>query len=351
MNERTHTRAMAMAQPSTVQSMPDFNEDYFSNYCDYLDRVDATKRTYIYNLRHFVEWLQDHQITQPQRADVIAWRDELMKVRHLKNTSVKAYLQSVRLFFQWTEMNGYYPDITKYVHAPKVDIREHRKDYLRNNEVRDITQSIIKNNEQHIADASTHAKDQTGRTERATAQGKRLYAMFLLAINCGLRTIEISRANVEDVYLRNGNAYIVVQGKGHTGKDTTKAMAIEVYNAIHDYLQTRTNVHGSEPLFVVTGNRSKDGGRMTTRSISQILKDAMKENGYDSTRLTAHSLRHTTGQSVMELTENNIYLTQSYMDHTSPSTTEIYLHARMAEQKADLAERQYKYVFGESEAQ
>ncbi len=52
----------------------------------------------------------------------------------------------------------------------------------------------------------------------------------------------------------------------------------------------------------------------------------MQAAGFDSERLTAHSLRHTAGQNVMELTGNNIYDTQMYMRHSSPKTTEIYLN-------------------------
>ena len=35
--------------------------------------------------------------------------------------------------------------------------------------------------------------------DRTTEQGKRLYAIYLLCITCALRTVEITRANVEDM--------------------------------------------------------------------------------------------------------------------------------------------------------
>lgn len=46
------------------------------------------------------------------------------------------------------------------------------------------------------------------------------------------------------------------------------------------------------PLFVcLSSNRNKkEHGRMTKRTISRIVKERFKKAGYDSERLTAHSL-------------------------------------------------------------
>ncbi len=72
----------------------------------------------------------------------------------------------------------------------------------------------------------------------------------------------------------------------------------------------------------------------------------MQAAGYDSERLTAHSLRHTAGQAVMELTGNNIYDTQMYMRHASPKTTEIYLNNDSTEHDEQIAEQLYNKYHG-----
>ena len=103
----------------------------------------------------------------------------------------------------------------------------------------------------------------------------------------------------------------------------------------------------ASPLFVATGNRS-GGKRLAPTTISTMLKRAMQQAGYNSDRITAHSLRHTAGTNVRELT-GNLYATQQYMRHTSPATTEIYLHVDTEKQGQDIAQRLYKKYHGEQE--
>ena len=100
----------------------------------------------------------------------------------------------------------------------------------------------------------------------------------------------------------------------------------------------------TSPLFVSTGNRS-GGKRIAETTISRMLKEAMKEAGYNSERLTAHSLRHTAGTAVQELT-GNLYQTQKYMRHSNPATTEIYLHNETEKQEAGIAQRLYNLYHG-----
>ena len=99
--------------------------------------------------------------------------------------------------------------------------------------------------------------------------------MYLLAVNAGLRTIEISRANIKDLEIKGGNAYLYVWGKGHTEADTKKPIAYEVYTAIQEYLNNRSDyITANSPLFVSTGNRS-GGKRIASTTISTMLKRAM----------------------------------------------------------------------------
>ena len=118
--------------------------------------------------------------------------------------------------------------------------------------------------------------------------------------------------------------------------------------AIRDYLQSRTDhPTGASPLFVSTGNRS-GGKRIAETTISKMIKGAMREAGFDSERLTAHSLRHTAGTAVQELS-GNLYTTQKYMRHSNPATTEIYLHNDTDKQEANIAQQLYSYYHGETD--
>ena len=74
-----------------------------------------------------------------------------------------------------------------------------------------------------------------------------------------------------------------------------------------------------------------------------MLKTLLVNAGYDSDRLTAHSLRHTSGTGAY-LATGNIYLAQKHQRHASPETTEIYVHAEERDQR-QTEQQVYDYYF------
>ena len=354
------------------QGVAKFETSLFSDFVAWIDRGEKTSRSYIVNLRQFAAWLRYAAVANPQRQDIIAYRQWLttehdaialdpasvtgwqyrtdkrtglpIKISCKPNT-VTAYLRIVCQFFKWTAAAGLYPDIAANIHAPKIKSDTHKKDALTAKEVLTIEQSILAGAADRQQAAQEAQKDTAGRIQRSTEQGKRLYAIYLLAVNAGLRTIEIHRANVKDLETKGGQSWLYIWGKGHTEPDQKKPLALEVAEALKDYLQSRADrPTGSSPLFVSTGNRS-GGKRIATTTISTMLKRAMQEAGFDSERLTAHSLRHSTGTAVQDLT-GDLYKTQNYMRHSDPATTEIYLHNDTEKQEADIAQDLYNLFHG-----
>lgn len=347
----------------------DLQASLFNEFIQFIDRGEKTTRTYITNLRQFAAWLKYASIARPMRQDIISYRDYLSAehdaiqldaaegwtYRRDKNgnrirvtckpNTIAQYLRSVGQFFRWTAAAGLYPNIAENVHAPKIRHDTHKKDALTAADVLTIEKSIQAAADEKAAAAAEAEKDTAGRIIRATEQGKRDYAMYVLAVNAGLRTIEISRANVKDIEVRNGRAVLYIWGKGHTEADARKPLAPQVYAAIKDYLNARSDrPTANSPLFVATGNRS-GGQRIAETTISKILKKAMQAAGYDSDRITAHTLRHTAGTNVQEITQN-LYVTQKYMRHANPATTEIYLHNDTERQEAQTAQELYNLYHG-----
>ena len=315
-----------------------FNADLFTEFIAWIDRSEKTTRTYLINLKQFAKYLQSNGITEPSREDIISYRQYL--IAKCKPNTVAQYLRSVSQFFKWTAANNLYPDIAANIHAPKVSHSEHKKDALTPAEVLEIEQSIQMQAEAKTRSAAEAYKDKAGKLQRSTEQGKRLFAMYLLAVTAGLRTVELHRANIKDIETKSGKTVIYIWGKGHTEPDQKKPLAPEVAEAIKDYISSRTdNPTSTSPLFVSTGNRSK-GKRIATTTISTMLKRAMQAAGFDSERLTAHSLRHTAGTAVQEIT-GDIYQTQKYMRHSNPATTEIYLHNDTEKAEAGIAQQLY----------
>ena len=361
--------ALAVYNRQEIATAQDLTTGLFLDFVKWIDRSEKTTRSYIVNLRQFMAWLQYTDTQRPARNDIIQYRNWLsaehdaimldpvsgwryrtdrngnpVKVNCKPNT-IAQYLRSVCQFFKWTAANNLYPDIAANIHAPKVSHDTHRKEALTPAEVLTIEKSITQKAQEATASAADAVKDTAGRMQRTTEQGKRLYAMYLLAVNAGLRTVEISRANIKDLVTKGGRTTLYIWGKGRTEPDQKKPIAPEVVAAIKDYLQSRTDNHtGNSPLFVSTGNRSK-GKRIATTTISTMLKQAMKEAGFDSERLTAHSLRHTAGTAVQELT-GDIYTTQKYMRHANPATTEIYLHNDTEAAEVNIAQQLYNLYHG-----
>ena len=333
--------------PTTYQA-PELVPDLYRQFIAFIDRSEKTARTYTTNLRQFAAFLQRSGITQPTRQDIVLYR-QYLTAGHAPAT-VKAYLQSVKQFFKWTAAAGIYPNIAENIHAPQIRSDEHKKEALTPADVLAIENSILHAAQIRQAEAMASAKDTAGRRRRATEQSKRLLAMYLLAVNAGLRTIEIQRANIKDLQIIRNTPFIYVWGKGHAEPDTRKALALPVYEALQDYIKSRSDrPTASSPLFVATGNRS-GGQRLATTTISTMLKRAMQSAGYNSDRITAHSLRHTTGTTVQQIT-NNLYLTQKYMRHANPKTTEIYLHVDTEKQEAITAQQLYNIYHRPQEAQ
>lgn len=286
---------------STIK--PGFSFDALAaKFLDQIDRKDTTERGYKYKLARFSAWMEEQGIAEPTRTDIKAYRDYLKDSDLATGTQVQ-YLRAVLQCFKWAAAEGLYKSIAENIHSPKTRNDHHKKDALTGRDVMKIESFI----------------------DRNTADGKRLYALWMLSTNCGLRTIELNRADVCDLNMIGGEPFLYIQRKGHDEKDARVYLNPETYKAVKEYLDARTDSYTPKsPLFVSTSNRSL-GKRLSTKSISTLLKDALKRAGYDSDRLTAHSLRHTSATAAFDA-GCSLYEVQHAQGHANPATTEIYIH-------------------------
>lgn len=267
-------------------------------FLEYLDASEKTVQTYTRALRQFFKFLYENNITQPQRTDVLAFRDKL-KDKGRKPTTIKSYIVAVRLFFQWTNQEGLYPNIAEKIKGAKLD-QAHKKDYLTVDQIKDVLNNI----------------------DTSTLTGARDYAIILLMVTGGLRTIEVSRADMDDMRNVGNSPALYIQGKGREEKTEYVKLPLQVFKAIGRYREMLEKQY--DVLFVSTSNNNK-GQRLTTRSISGIVKKRLKEAGYTSNRLTAHSLRHTAG-TLNLMNGGTLEETQQLLRHSNINTTMIYLH-------------------------
>lgn len=289
---------------TTVEQVPGLQPITYTLFEDFASFIDASPKsvkTYGYAIKQFCDYLSFNGITQPVRDDVIAFRESL-KAAGRKPTTVQNYITAVKLFFQWAEQAGIYPNISAHVKGAKIG-QQHKKDSLTSGQVKDIMASII----------------------TSDLRGLRDYALFALMVTGGLRTIEVSRANIEDLRAYGDNTVLFIQGKGREEKTDFIKIAAPVEKAIRAYLAARGNTPEASPLFASLSHHNQ-GERMTTRAISGIIKNRLISAGYNSSRLTAHSLRHT-AVTLSLLAGNDITEVQQFARHSNINTTMIYNHA------------------------
>ena len=312
MNELTVMNSRALTAQQTL------NGELFSRWTSYIDASPKTIETYSKAIKQFFVYLSKSGINQPQREDIVAYRDSL-KQNH-KPTTVQSYLAAVKLFFQWTEREGLYPNVSDRVKGAKLD-SEHKKDYLTTKQVNKLMGAI----------------------DRSTLKGLRDYAMLSVMVTTGLRTISIIRANIADVRTAGDAVALYYQGKGHEEKADYVKLAEPVEEAVREYLKARGAADPTEPLFSSIANRNS-GERMTTRSISRVAKEHLISVGLESDRLTAHSLRHTAA-TLNLLNGGTVEETQQLLGHSNINTTLIYSHA-LERARNNSENRIAKAIFG-----
>lgn len=290
-----------------------FSMDYFQLFLDSMDCKPTTMKGYKNCLAQFQIWLLNN-VSDPQHPvqdDIKAYRDYLDERQDLSAGTRQQYVRMVKQFFAYLAPRGLYPNIGDGVRPVKIRHDIHRKDAFAENEVSKIIQTI----------------------DRTDIKGKRLYAMFLLAFVDGLRTIEIHRANIGNLEIIDGSLWLYIKGKGHDEADTEKSISRRTREALEEYLQARKDGEDpNSPLFTATGNRTaydekgEPTRRISTTSISKMLKGCFIAAGYDSPRLTAHSARHTAATTAMNGGGATIRETQELCGHQSSTVTEVYVH-------------------------
>lgn len=287
--------------PTNTPAVKTFGADLLRDFYAFLDVSPKTLSTYQRAMRQVFKYFKEQGISQPAHQDIVNFKKAL-EAKGRKPATISLYLAACRRFFDWTEQAGIYPNVATGVKAPRQE-RGHKRDFFGARQLKGILSGMKRN----------------------TLQEKRDFAMMAVMSACGLRTIEISRANIEDLRNLGGDFVLYVQGKGRKDRTEFVKLPEPVLQAINDYLTARGQVSENAPLFGGIGNRNREG-RLTTRTISMTAKTAMRHAGFDSRRLTAHSLRHSAvtiallgGQSLPEV--------QSFARHSNISTTQIYSHA------------------------
>lgn len=261
------------------------------------DVKESSKLLYRRTLKQYFNWVEDkgYLLSEIARSQLLEYKQELL-TSGKSSLTVGSYITSVRRFYEWTEANKYYPNVAKGIKTPK------RKQQFKKQPLLPAQATALLNYYQDKA--------------------LRDYAIINLLLRTGLRTIEVTRANIGDITFKGSQRVLLVHGKGRDEKDNFVLLTDKTYQPIAEYLATRGKVNSSEPLFTSTSNNSK-GERLSTRTISYIAKEGLKAIGLDERAFTAHSLRHTTAVNILR-GGGSLEQAQMTLRHSNPATTQIY---------------------------
>lgn len=264
-----------------------------------LDASKTTKETYVKGVNAFIRWCEESNVTEVSHATLIQFKEDLIS-QNKKASTISMYMTALKQLYKYLETKGI-KNIASDLKGAKQK-RNYSKDPLTLDQAKDLLNSI----------------------DRTTDEGKRNYALVYLLLTTGLRTIEIERANIEDIRNIANNSVLYVMGKGRESKDEYVKLTYETLKAINEYLATRTIKDDTEPLFTSLSDRTR-GQRLKTRSIRDIIKNAYKKIGINSDKITTHSLRHT-AITLSLLGGTPLQEVQQMARHSNINTTMIYAH-------------------------
>lgn len=142
-------------------------------------------------------------------------------------------------------------------------------------------------------------------------------AMISLMVYSGLRTVELTRLQVQDLDMQTGIVYVL--GKGKYMREAVKLFRHSI-EAVQELIRQRPDRQGKGFLFP----------DLSTRKIRRLVDAALAVSGLKRQGISAHSLRHTAAQLLLEKGVDGIYV-QHHLRHARFETTQMYTRKKSRE--------------------
>ena len=266
-------------------------------------KSDNTETVYLSTLKRYLKYLEEKRIDKPTEFTTKAYKKELRN-KGLSARTLQLVTIVLKRFYAWCLDNDLYPNIAKGLQNERI-----QKDFKRKSIGLDNAKKLIEFCRKAYMDSPndlTKLRD---------------YTMIYLMLHIGLRTVEVSRADLSNIKTIEDKHFLFVKGKGHNDPDDAIRLEPKVYKVLQRYIEKRKATDG--PIFVNHGNRNLKE-RIKPKVISKIVKAHLRAIGLNDDIYTAHALRHTcagiaiaNGASIQEV--------QHLLRHKSIETTTIYL--------------------------
>jgi len=223
--------------------------------------------------------------------------------------SVGLKLSVVRRFYEAARTAGLRPD------NPAAGVKSPR--------VRQATEDFKYLCDEQLAKLIAGIPDPDQVTGRHQVQRLRNLLMVSMMALQGLRTIEVHRANVEDLTEKGENLVLLVRGKR---RDRFAYLRPDVVKRLKEYLALRGTISRDKtgtPLFPSVG---RGGGRRLSRcSIRLHTNEYLRLAGLKQPGISNHALRHTAA-TLGYLHTGDLRVVQEFLGHADARMTSRYAH-------------------------
>lgn len=257
-----------------------------------LDINPTTQADYEIRTPLFLTFVRDNGLT---RNTYIEYKRYLGSRADFSVSTKAKYLTVSKIVLKELNRQGYLPaDITSTIKGFKQS-KKHKKDGLNDDEMATLMEAVKKLPE--------------------STETKRIKAILTLLTLQGLRQVEITRLDVDDIDLPANTALVL--GKGRDDKEIIY-LHPETTKALTDYMRAGKVKSGA--LFTSKSNNSKNQ-RLTTRSIRGMVKDLLNSLGIEK---TTHGFRHYFTTTLIKTYKGDLLEVASYTRHRSLEMLQVY---------------------------
>jgi site-specific recombinase XerD len=289
---------------------------YILLHTDYLNCLEkerkgaGTIRIYETISRQFLEYLEQRKVkdvSEVQLTDVSLFIPFISK--QYQPTSMRTVLSALRSFIRFVETKN----LTAFCLSRAIPSSSGRKTV--------VVPTITSEEEQKLLDSEDHT----------TPSGKRNYAMFLLALRTGLRSIDIVNLKLGDIQWKS-NTIESVQKK--TGVPLVLPLLTDVGNAIADYiLNGRPDTQQSYLFLRTQAPYRKLLGRSSCYMVSRKMMKAAGIRQGKQDRKGFHCLRHSIAARLLA-EQTPLPIISSILGHRDKDSTKIYLSTDLVHLRA-----------------
>lgn len=271
----------------------------FIHHCQQVRQLSVhTTQSYGRDLRHFVSWLEQAQVTQC--ADVKKHHVQQYSAylfRQSKSTkTIQRQLSSIRNLFRFLIHQGECSNNP----ADGVSAPKHAQRLPRVVDTETLNQALNK-----------------GAAKQEGPLQQRDQAIMELLYSSGLRLSEVINLNIAELDMQEG--MVRVTGKG--GKTRMVPVGKAAIKAIQVWLKARQQLPITDTNALFLNHR---GGRLGPRGLQKRLRQYGIEQGLQQ-QLHPHMLRHSFASHMLEAS-GDMRALQELLGHADLATTQIYTH-------------------------